>query len=172
MKSAEKPTETRTLSQIVSDLIDETNGDRDEATSRLLVVLANNEALYQSVIRPMINQAARELISAEVHKRRRESWNWSPPDQSKSMNTLARGVEKSLMEYWRLESTGKPIGDATKDDLRTEIGLYRERERENAIRADWLELIFNRLGRVAKNTPVRSKLKESDLRDLKQQAEG
>lgn len=168
------------LRRLATEALEECDGDRDQAVAVLWRWLEGDAALYERLIRPMVEDALYSAVRA-VDKSTRTALRsiaaeplrlpvgpaLRPPNPDRGIAGIVASVERTMHDYPL--PGGKRLGDATADDLLGAARHYRTQERANAREARFYELVHEAMqggSRVSKVLP------DASLKRLRRQADG
>lgn len=137
----------------------ETNAEAAEA---LRAMMETDQDVYDAIVGPILKSAAETAVAE--YKVERRSYHWQRPvAPDNRVALLARANRASILDEWRLHS-GKTLGDATADDIRSELALYREAERQAASKAKFFTAI---LGKIHEGKTVRQSMTALDVDEMR-----
>lgn len=173
------------LSIAVSECIDQ-GGTIDAASTLLLNLAKNDQALYKALLGDFEQQAARRAISRELTQRRKRAFNartqptpapakpksgGGKSRRSQATNTSSQSTavvsRAALLMSFPLIG-GKPLGKATRPELLANADDYRSKAASLAVKDRWIRSIAAKLPDDMKT--VDAVLSESDLEALRDAA--
>lgn len=162
-----KPTDAPNLRDLARQVMGECTAEKGtpeylrECTDLLMEYCLADEQVRDAVLMPLLRQGCYEVVRGLVRETRSQVYltrGYDPGGKSERIHNLAQ----SLMA-WPLPG-GKPLGEATIDDLIPAAEFYgRQAEQMRAMR-DWLGRIAERLGPRQK---VKNALTEAELDALR-----
>lgn len=160
------------LRDLARAILAEVRGDADEAVRLLMKRLGEDPALYEDVIRPIIEDAVRREAAAARPAPRtvtrataKTSTNGTAP-VSATVEGLRLKGERALLE-WQMQRAGGVLGDATHTDLDMELGHLRRQFLSIHALIRFYERLFVVLPRGQR---VRDAFSEIALRDMMREA--
>ena len=154
-----------TITDLARWAMEQAEGNWEEAVRLAMKRLDNEPATREEVLRPLIEVAAKSLVQLETRMERRALWaaerSLPPaelaPDAAAALHARA---ERLLMEY-PLRG-GKPLGDASRAEVRVEREFAETSSATLAQKARWFGMIERAL--KTDEDVVRQHITEKQLR--------
>lgn len=159
-------TEQLSLSKTAKKALDSADGDWAAATDLLCRWVRADTALYQALVEPMIDSAAYAAIRNVAHAARSRfkiAGLRANPDNSTGLKAIAA---ENWLDY-PLQG-GLKLGNASKNDLKTEIKEHEVLVKSNAKQARLYKKIITKMGAA---TTVRDALNGDDIALLWKEAD-
>lgn len=154
-----------TLRSYAQSALIEAKGDRSRAAEILSERIKSEKEVYAELMEPFFSRAVWQEISVAASALRMGYWKEAPAaGDASGLDVIAKRNASSILDEWFL-SSGKPLGDATKDDLAHEAALHERLAASNANRAQFYRAIIKRMGKSADS--VRSAMSAAVVEALK-----
>jgi hypothetical protein len=112
--------------------------DQAGAVDRLVSAARRDKALREALLAPWEYQAAQHVIGALIRQDRRTIWS-RPSAPDARVAALSNAVSLSLLDF-RLPG-GKPLRDASAEDVSAAAGFYAEQAADMDAKARWLNAV-------------------------------
>ena len=174
------------LKEIIESLLTQYHNDWDLASDELARKLEEDIGLYEAYTKPMIKNFAKNKVDEVARLKRNDVWKKAGEEKKKPTTTqesapqskMQKGVSgeafdkniagdiavgiQNMMAY-PLNKCKKSLGEATKDDLATEINMYTEKAKGHHEKAAFFKKVQERL---RKSEKVEEKYTNEELNDL------
>lgn len=144
---------------LMAQALDLAGGDIEAAQDHYYRLFIANRAALDEKLPDIVKGWCRQQVLAHYCKARRETFYRAPEQQGARL----RAARAMYLDF-PLPVTGKPLREASADDLAGAIGFYRERATDADAKARWLAAIAGRIG----NRLVGEALSEADLAALRE----
>lgn len=165
-------TKPKTLNDLARDFLDDHGGRTGPAIDALQSLILSDEALRLSIATEAVMTLAALKVQAEMRDDRSKVWNaanmraaGTAPKAKTSIAALANGIAASLMNFPL--AGGVRLGDATREEVLAQAGLYAKTAADMGHKARWLEAVA---ARVAPGQKVRDALNDEALTSLQVEA--
>lgn len=165
-------TKPKTLSDLAREFLDDHGGRTGAAITALQDLIRNDEGLRLSIATEAVMTLAALKVQEQMHRDRAKVWDaanaraaGAAPKAKTSIVALANGLAASLMNFPL--AGGVRLGDATREEVLAQAGMYAATAKDAGHKARWLEAVA---ARVAPGQRVREALTDEALSSLQEEA--
>jgi hypothetical protein len=152
------------IKDVAKKALEDADGDVQKGVARMVERVRKNRALFTTLMDPLVESACFREIGMVCRRERRDIWrapNYGPADEGARVIQLAAG---NLLMFPL--PGGKPLGEATKEDVEKAAHFYREQSNDMGHKARWLQIIADR---TPPERLVQHVLSDEELRSLQEQ---
>ena len=159
------PAKSPSLYDLARRHLDDAGNDVAEATEALVDLLCDDAATLRSVLRPVIEEAARTTVGDAMRAERKAilgSYKSRTDAAGRAaVAALASGITRSLLDFPL--AGGVRLRDASRTEVEEQAGLYEAFASDQARKARWLRAVADRMGTARK---VADALDEATITEL------